>query len=349
MLRTKAGHFYSEYINNEFIAIGWNSINKESLSEKDEQLKQLIASNYASKVPGNALSKCKNFINELHQNDIIIIIGSGEIAFAKVGKYYEVEDPALDYIRELEVHQQIEAKIFPVDGISCPYNKRRHIEIIRRIPTSAATPILYKIMAANRHSLSEIKEYKSAVLESCYDIFYYKNVLSLVFHVDKKSPISSLDFSEFLYSTAKVISSDVSAKASVHSPGEIILNITMDSIEYIQDHLLTILAIWTMVFGGKFKDFELPSLLRFALLALNYKRNKELKDLEVKEKHLDVESKEIQNQRAQLLLEKEKDEYGEYLKSINTSAKHLQLRPIESNVIDISEYINLIDEPDKKI
>lgn len=42
MVRSKKGIFYNEYIENEYIAIGWNVLTPNNLSNTDEQLKKLF-------------------------------------------------------------------------------------------------------------------------------------------------------------------------------------------------------------------------------------------------------------------------------------------------------------------
>jgi len=344
MLRTKEGFFYNEFLTHGFIAIGWNAITKDSLKEKDDQLKLIISKNYPKnqKVPGNALNKCKRFITELQENDIILIVGNNEIAFAKIGEYYEDTNPLWTATKELEIHTQIETKTLLNEEIFCPYKKRRNIQLIRKIPMSAITPILYKVMAANRHSLSEIKEYKDAVLESCYDIFKYKGRLSLVFHVDKKTPINSLDFSEFIYTAANLIPAEVTAKASVQSPGEIILTIN-NFIDLVETHPQFFVGLWLAIFGGKFKDFEFPSIINLAFKFLNIKKDQKLKDLEIEEKKEDIRSKRIKNDREEIELEKDKKDYKDYLKRFAESADRMDVRSVDNNIVDFANILKSKD------
>lgn len=330
MLRTKDGYFYQEFLKEGFVAIGWNIITADNLKEDDELLKLKIENAYPpnKKVPGNALNKCKRFICDLKKDDIILIVGSNEIAFAKIGEYYEDNNPAWTSTKELEVHAQIETKTSTNEILRCPYKKRRKIELIRKIPITTITPILYKVLAANRHSLSEIKVYKDAVLESCYEIFIYEKKLSLVFHIDQNKPIKSTDYITFIYAATKLIPAEVTIKSSIHSPGEIILSI----VDYIQLHPSCILALWLVIFGGNFKDFEITSIASIASNLINFKTNKELKQLEVEEKKLEIEKKKIELEKEKLVLEG-------YLSQFSESAQNMNVRPVDSNVIDFDTII----------
>lgn len=363
MLRTKEGFFYDEFVSQRFIAIGWNIITKDILTEKkEEDLKLLIEHNYPQnkKVPGNALNKCKRFIHELQVNDIILIIGNYEISFAKIGEYFEDENPSWTATKELEIHKQIETRTLPEGVPFCPYKKRRKIEIIRTISISSITPILYKVLAANRHSLSEIKEYKDAVLESCYDIFKYKGKLSLVLHIDKKTPINSRDFSEFFNIISRLLPYETYAKASVHSPGEVIFNIY----KWIQEESSTLILIFIILGGGSIGSIEMPSLMNTVFKVMNYKRDSKSKDLANDEKEVEIQIKKIEKERLQTALEKDKIENQkakvtlekeriELFKQLKKYSNKLEVRPTDSNIFNLAEYRNKIEkneiESDSKV
>ena len=77
MVRTKRGFFFDEFINHEFIAIGWNSITSDmirpSLSKQQiDDLKESIKEDYGENKPGTALNKCIRFCHEIKNGDITI-------------------------------------------------------------------------------------------------------------------------------------------------------------------------------------------------------------------------------------------------------------------------------------
>jgi len=136
MVRTKKGYFYDEYINDSYVALGWNiidlstdigSIEKEQL----EVLKENIKNIYGDKRPGQAISKCKKFMYELKIGDIIMIPGihDDKIAFAEVGEYYERED--LNEENEIEVTTQIDMENIPVYSVECPYKKDERLKLLK--------------------------------------------------------------------------------------------------------------------------------------------------------------------------------------------------------------------------
>lgn len=67
MIRTKKGYFYDEFVENKFVALGWNAINKNTDVSKSSQetLKEYLSNTYGEKRPKLAINKCNNFINEI--------------------------------------------------------------------------------------------------------------------------------------------------------------------------------------------------------------------------------------------------------------------------------------------
>ena len=117
MVRAKRGFFFDEFIRNNYIAIGWNSITKEMVSQnltrsQSDRLKASIRSTYGESKPGTALNKCIRFCYELKTGDIAVIVDNNRIAFAYIGDYYEETALNLTVELEKEIHSQIEkAKI----------------------------------------------------------------------------------------------------------------------------------------------------------------------------------------------------------------------------------------------
>lgn len=66
MVRAKRGFFFDEFIRNEFIAIGWNSVTKAMISQnltrsQSDRLKASIKATYDESKPGTSLNKCIRF------------------------------------------------------------------------------------------------------------------------------------------------------------------------------------------------------------------------------------------------------------------------------------------------
>ena len=205
MIRSKKGVFYSEFIDNCFIAIGWNALTSSNLSSNDDDnLKShLSSSGYTDKMMGTAVNKCHRFVDEVKEGDIAMVVGKNEIAFACIGSYYEFDDESTTVENELEVIAQIDNRSYK--GGRCPYKKRRHITIINKINIDVVSPTIYKCLVANRHSLSNLCDYADAIISASYDVAYYKNRLIVKYHITQPRDINPFDFSLFTLDRKSVV------------------------------------------------------------------------------------------------------------------------------------------------
>lgn len=138
MIRTKKGYFFDEYIAESYVALGWNIIDSKTdigsmKNEEIDIIKKNIIDIYGDKRPGQAINKCKRFIYELKEGDIVMIPGTQEnqIAFAKIGEYYENNN--LSEKEELDIITKIDREEVELYSVKCPYKKRRKINIIKII------------------------------------------------------------------------------------------------------------------------------------------------------------------------------------------------------------------------
>ena len=348
MLRTKAGWFYDEYIENEFIAIGWNSISKSVASNylNDERLKTEIKKVYNEKLPGSALNKCRRFISEVKEGDIVLIAGRGKIAFAEVGEYCEIEKFSVK--DEIDINKSIQnGEVGKLN--SCPYNKRRNIKIISEITEEQnINPYLYKAMSGNMHSLSNLNDYAEIILSACYDIYMWKDNVSVTFRVEKESNINAFDFAEFVSNTAKLVSNekehDVAVKTSLHSPGDVILQ----ALGFAKDNAILIAAVYFIVFGGKFKNYEFNSIFTCIKSFMERGHNKKIKELQLEEKGL--QNDKLKQEIISLEIKNEKERYENQCRLIDETAPHiyeaskeLNVTPRDGNIISDNKFKEMLD------
>lgn len=102
LVRTMSGYFYEEFIDEGYVALGWNYITQNtSFDDKNIKiLKDDIKERYGDKRPGVAVNKCIKFIETVKSGDYVLIPNakSTEVTIGILGEYYE-ED--YDYIKEL--------------------------------------------------------------------------------------------------------------------------------------------------------------------------------------------------------------------------------------------------------
>lgn len=348
MIRTKQGFFFDEYIQQNFIAIGWNLIVDANLSVplpslQEDALKKAIQNEYQEKRPGVALNKCIKFCRQMKKGDLVMIVDKSCIAFAKIGEYYELTNEACTIETEKAAHSAIESgKPKP---IACPYIKRRHIEVIKIIYTDESlNPYLFRAIAVNRHSLSCLNGCAETILSTCYDCFFYRDRLNVTFHVGQRNGINALMLSSFISCSAQLLAcgdpSSVSAKTALHSPGDIVLQI----LHFAKENAPVLLICYMAVFGGKYGNLEFNSIVSIAkeILHRDYatkKRSLELRKLEadVQASEQEALSKKLEN--LQKLQELQCHHVETLIQPLSEAADDLQITPSDSTLVDFQAYL----------
>ena len=137
MIRSKGGYFYNEFVNSGFVALAWNYLDQKTVFTGDnlEILKDGVKERYGDKVPQTAINKCERFINDIQKGDFVVIPnkGSDEITIGKLGEYYEE-----DYsdTREIVCIKKIENSEYEIGDVSCPYKKRRKLNVLLRVSSN---------------------------------------------------------------------------------------------------------------------------------------------------------------------------------------------------------------------
>lgn len=357
MVRSKQGVFYNEYVDGNYIAIGWNSLPKSLLNsgEDDDAYKKILKdSGYPDKVPGTAVNKCRRFIDEIKPGDIAMIVGRTEIAFATIGDYFEVSNERTTPQKELEVHAQIESGTY--FGLNCPYSKRRQVTIISKVDLDCAPPMVYKCLVSNRHSLSSLNEYADAILSCCYDLVYYADRLILKYHVRQPRNINPVDFSLFTLSITSLLTEDrgnISGKYNLNSEGDIILFLTNCGeavAEFLKGYSVPVMLGYFILFGGKMAGIEFPSSIEKVKEVVTdflcRRENRRLKLAEVKKAEAEVKKIEAETEKILADTEKTKLEVeemraaqrkaDEIVTNLSHAAGPLNIKPPSNKIIDLS-------------
>lgn len=358
MVRAKRGFFFDEFIRNEFIAIGWNSVTKAMISQnltrsQSDRLKASIKATYDESKPGTSLNKCIRFCYELKAGDIAVIVDNNRVAFAYIGEYYEEQSPTLTVELEKEVHQQI-AKANPnVDKFDCPYIKRRKISVIKVLSADdTISPYLQSAIARNWHSLSDLNEYSDLVLSGCFDTYIFMDKLTVTFRVRTKDEINVLDLSNFVLCAAKLLSEDhperVHVKTTLHSPGDIILQIG----DFFQQNPLLLPICYMAIFGGKIENYEFNSLLGVIKGIVNHKYEKDKRNIELRKLSAEADLAEQQAlgqklENIETMRQLQLFSIDAYAAPLATAAKNLDIQPSSATIIDITEILKSQQEDQK--
>lgn len=296
MLRSKRGVFYHEFLESRYIAIGWNAILKRDFeTDSEEQRKAKIISNYPNEIrPKGCINKCYRFAFDMKPGDIVLLVGSGEVAFCLVGDYYEeiVEDAV---VKEIEANSQMERDNYKGFSIPCPYSKRRKITCFKKMDENCIAPTLYRAIS-NRHSLSNLDDYATGILSECFDFFSYKQNTYFAFRVTTENPIDARELSRFLFYTTELLSGEeelpISTKVSLNSPGTVVLSIAMDAITYICEHPLVIATLMISLFGGDINlngfAIKMPSVRSAIKDIRDRKHEKRMNELEERKQEAEI-------------------------------------------------------------
>lgn len=350
MVRAKRGFFFDEFLREEFIAIGWNLLSKSTLSvsltsSQSKYLKKRIKEVYNESKPGTALNKCERFCYQVKEGDIAVIVDNRRVAFAKIGEYYESSDSNLTVELEKETHEKIEKANPNLDSFTCPYIKRRKISVIRILTADeAVSPYLQSAMARNWHSLSDLNEYAELILSGCFDTFLYKGRLTMTFRVTKRDDINVLDLASFVLNSAKIVSDNhpenVTVKTTLHSPGDIVLQIAQNLIE----NPISLGIVFIAIFGGKIGQFEPNSLIGVVKDFINSKYEREKKAIELRKLKAEADSAEQEALSIKLENIKKSKELqlsmtDHYVEPLIDTAEKLQIQPSKSTILDITELL----------
>lgn len=304
MIRTQKGYFYNEFVSRRFVALAWNIIDHTtnfSESNKDV-LKDAILMEYEEiQRPSTVINKCKIFINDIKEGDILIIpsAGSHYITFARAGGYYEDDSktPELEHrIIEKIINHDID-----ITDVSCPYKKRRHITLLRTVRSEELNYSLCRAIS-NYHGISNMDSYAKHILNALYNYYYFQDTLAFVYSIKKTEPIRPRELNSILYGTTEILcciapEETISNQLSLNSPGDIVYYIKA-ALEFFKDNWAIFFGLLVFVGGGSALSFQVPGVIDIlksiftAPAELKEKMaNAELKELEVLEKKVEVYEK----------------------------------------------------------
>ena len=316
MIRTKSGAYYNEYIRNGYIAIGWNAILRNNIEQDgEEKMRQAVELHYADKRPGAAINKCYSFVTTMRIGDIVMILGDKRVAFGIVGEYFEKQDIQEGIKKELEADSQIAEGLHKQVEIKCPYIKRRQIQMIKEVEEGRLTPLLVRAML-NHQSLSEISMYAVPVLNTCFDLYVYKEETHVVFRVNTRNRIKGRDFSTFSYYITEIFATinddnDVSITMNLNSPGDYVVAF-QKTMEFIQQNWFAFLFVYLILFGGSYeKDgvkTDIPSVRGLIKWSIQHKHEAESKSLETEKLKGEIDGIKLDNEMKKIQIQKAKKE-----------------------------------------
>lgn len=224
LVRTMGGDFYDEYVDKNFIAIGYNEILVDDLThlpQKERPARKILqemlkARKDSIRNTGYPASQMIRFAREMKVGDIVVVPASSS---------YKVTFGVI----ESDIYQET-SNLHAALG--CPFAKRRNVKWIRT-SMRHSLPAELQLMFNSRHIISEISGYAPFIDNFLNDFYTKGNMTYLVLRVKQEDTLSADDFTlvgdlmELFndYSaknTLGLTSRDIKMKMCVQSPGDIL-------------------------------------------------------------------------------------------------------------------------------
>ncbi|UNT55628.1 restriction endonuclease [Lysinibacillus capsici] len=213
LVRTEGGKFYSNFIRDSHVAIGWNEFTDQSdfVNKKmNETIKTKLLKAYPDNQPGRIYSQIRRFIHEIAIGDVVMIPNesSKQISFGIVEGNL--------------VNRNVE------DG---NFIKSRSVKWIKTVDRDELDPYLFKMMQAQQ-AINKADEYAHFIDRTMYPFYKKGDESFLILPVKKEEDIPAYDLSKFITSlvdTIKIINDldednkydlrDLDIKLNIQSPG----------------------------------------------------------------------------------------------------------------------------------
>ncbi len=226
IVRTVSGDYYRNYVEDEFIAIGYNVISVNDLIHLPQKgnharkiLQEMLVARSDDKIsrPGYAASQMLRFFREMKEGDIVIVPASSSrtVTFGVI----------LSNMYQETNNLHIEGR--------CPFAKRRNVRWIKTSPRNLL-PSELQLMFISRHILSKVNAYAPYIDNYLNDFYTKGNITYLVLRVNQEQVLSADDFTligdlmelfnEYSFENKMGLTSkEIGMKMSVQSPGDILI------------------------------------------------------------------------------------------------------------------------------
>lgn len=217
--RTNSGEYYKDYCINGFVALGWDKIDRDLITNSNysfDQKKEKISELYPDELrPGLILGQMNTFYNKMNIGDIIIIPSQG-------GKQI-----CIGILQDLI--NDIKHSLSEEEYAYCAYTHKRKVNWIKKID-SWQDIYLFKELRAQQ-TISDITDCAHLVYRNLYSAYVSKQSIHLTLQKKTNSDYSlknNLEFSSAIISISeniaemyneKNITDLIKIKTAVGSPG----------------------------------------------------------------------------------------------------------------------------------
>lgn len=217
--RTKAGQFYHDFKANNFIALGWDLLSPEFVTDtkisKDNKKEQIESFYPDEKRPGLILSQMETFYSKMNSGDLVVIPAEGgrEISIGKLGDI------------QADVKHKVENEEYPL----CTYMHKRAVEWTKVVDVSRDI-YLFKALRAQQ-TISDISDCGELIFRNLFPAYIYDDGIHLTLQKETSSDLNLSQNVELQYNCLAVMDAvatmygkdefkkDVTIKTAVGSPG----------------------------------------------------------------------------------------------------------------------------------
>ena len=275
MVRTMGGDYFDEFVNNKYIAIGYNEIRLQDVAAIDNEdyvairkLKESVHELFPEAArPGHITSQLMRFCKGLAVGDIIVLPGTSSyrLAICKVsGEPYEISVATGD----------------------CPFLKRLPIEVLR-VTDRTKLSSKGQLMFNSRHPISDITEYASYIDSGIRDFYNKGEDTHLLLRVNTQNDVTFDQYS-CLFQFLKLAEEYCQENDMEASFKDVIIKTQMESpgfIHFISKNKNVLFALGMLVLlvnGGGLKcgkfDLSTPGLIKSCSDFLDRKTDRELRE-----------------------------------------------------------------------
>lgn len=299
LVRTYGGKYYSEFVNEGYVAIGWNDISNLDLikraADDPKSLEQLMSMSQILQLnegkeegqPGRIANPILRFVNEMKIGDVVIIpsVDSERVQFGVITS---------------DVYVEMNKSILADEG-NISLFKRRNVNWLEWRDRNTLDPYLYRLF--NSHgAVNKANDYAEYINRTLYSYYIKDDKAHLVFNVKKQDGILGVDLVNLIYGILQSVeifcedvgsefnNNDIEVKLTLNSPGLIEFSGAIQQIG-IAAFVISVLI------GGKVKiesfEFETPGLLEKARQFIKDYRDYKLESKRIEGLRRSIDSLEV--------------------------------------------------------
>lgn len=322
LVRADGGKYYDDFFLNDFIAVSDNEITLEMISKYNKGSLVGITTDFFKDIYGevykgwtaqqiaHAVSRTQKFIVEMKIGDLVLVPSRNSKDFL-IG----IITSDVYQITEDEVTSKIE-----VNYAINPFLKRRKVQWLKEIPRYEISEKLYWILSAHQ-TIFNLEENKENINQLLAPIYIQDGLCHGTIKISKKEGLNANEWYD-LYSIIKNHSDNTEdemiIKSNVQSPG---------LIEFVTENAGSILAVTTVLSGFIIGEVNIIGIKLKGILP--YFQSHKKGSLEIEVMAEEKKAKQLENERTQFELEKEREIWE--TKKLENQAERLRLQLQISN------------------